>query len=148
MVGTPPIWIYHFHVQSNHDHVGIMQSSITLSMHLLQIIPVMCFCIVLHYTCGNDFSVCKTEQYIHLKLIYIQHKEVYTQILQTYQFRKWCIKPSRLLMSWALLCMCCKEQLPLLFIGQKNKVWSCISVGDLGQIVCDGLLGFYIFINV
>ena len=35
--------------------------------------------------------------------------------------------------------MCCKEQLLLLFIVQKNKVWSYISVEDLGQIVCCGL---------
>ena len=44
--------------------------------------------------------------------------------------------------------MCCKEQLPLLFIVQKNKVWSNISVEDLGQIVCDGLHvhGLYVFI--
>ena len=45
--------------------------------------------------------------------------------------------------------MCCKEQLPcLLFIVQKNKVWSYISVEDLGHIVCDGLyvLGLYVFI--
>ena len=35
--------------------------------------------------------------------------------------------------------MCFKEPLPLLFIVQKNKVWSYISVEDLGQIVCDGL---------
>ena len=36
----------------------------------------------------------------------------------------------------------------MLFIVQKNKVWSCISVEDLGQIVCDGLhvLGLYVFI--
>ena len=48
--------------------------------------------------------------------------------------------------TYALLCMCCKEQLPLLFIVQKNKVWSYISVEDLGQIVCDGLhvLGLYV----
>ena len=44
--------------------------------------------------------------------------------------------------------MCCKEQLPLLFIVQKNKVWSYISVEDLGQSVCGGLhvLGLYVFI--
>ena len=40
-------------------------------------------------------------------------------------------------------------QLPLLFIVQKNKVWSYISVEDLGQIVCDGLhvRGLYVFIH-
>ena len=51
-------------------------------------------------------------------------------------------------MSWSLLCMCCKEQLPLLFIVQKNNVWPGISVEDLGHIVCDGqhVLGLYVFI--
>ena len=36
----------------------------------------------------------------------------------------------------------------MLFIVQKNKVWSCISVEDLEQIACDGLhaLGLYAFI--
>ena len=36
----------------------------------------------------------------------------------------------------------------MLFIVQKNKVWSYISVEDLGQIVCDGLHvhGLYVFI--
>ena len=36
----------------------------------------------------------------------------------------------------------------MLFIVQKNTVWSCISVEDLGQIVCDGLhvLSLYVFI--
>ena len=59
---------------------------------------------------------------------------------------EWCIKPNQILMSWSLLCMCCKEQLPL-FIVQENKVelWSYISV-DLGHIVCDGLLGLYVLI--
>ena len=67
-----------------------------------------------------------------------------------YQFREWCIKPNQILMSWSLLCMCCKEQLPLLFIIQKNNVWSYISVEDLGQIVCDGLhvLGFALYVFI
>ena len=36
----------------------------------------------------------------------------------------------------------------MLFIVQKNKVWSYISVEDLGQIVCGGLhvLDLYVFI--
>ena len=45
-----------------------------------------------------------------------KHKEVDTRILQTYQFREWCIKPNQIPMSWSLLCMCCKEQLPWLYV--------------------------------
>ena len=38
----------------------------------------------------------------------------------------------------------------MLFIVQKNKVWSYISVEDLGQIVCDGLhvLGLYMYVFI
>ena len=32
------------------------------------------------------------------------------------------------------MCMCCTEQLPLLFIVQKYKVWSYITVEDLGSV--------------
>ena len=97
---------------------------------------VFLYCAALYWW-AMTFSVCK----------YID-KEVDTRIRQAYQFRESCIKPNQILMSWSLLCMCCKEQLPLLFIVQKNKLWSCISVEDLGQIVCDGLhvLGLYVFI--
>ena len=34
----------------------------------------------------------------------------------------------------SLMCMCCTEQLPLLFIVQKYKVWSYITVEDLGSV--------------
>jgi hypothetical protein len=49
-----------------------------------------------------------------------------------------------LAVSW-----CCKEKLSLYFRIQKNKAWSYISVAsivdNLGQSVCDGLLGMHAF---
>ena len=32
------------------------------------------------------------------------------------------------------MCLCCREKLPLLFIVQKYKVWSYITVEDLGSV--------------
>ena len=85
------------------------------------------------------FSVCK----------YIQ-KEVDTRILQTYQFREWCIKPNQILMSWSLLCMCCKEQLPLLFRRIKYghtsvlQIWDRLYVMVYMYLACTYLYMLYI----
>ena len=75
-----------------------------------------------HFTFCNVFCVsvlcCIIQVAMTSSVCKYIHKEVDTRIFQTYPSREWCIKPNQILMSWSLLCMCCEEQLPLLFIVQ------------------------------
>ena len=132
-----------------------------MALQLHRVILVISFVFMFHFTfckvlcvsvlcyilqVAMTFSV---SNYIHLQTKRWTHRfSKHT----SWWFKEWCIKPNQIPMSWSLLCMCCKEQLQLLFIVQKKyghtlvlKIWDILYVMVNMYLACTHLYICYIY---